>query len=259
MKSIIIKPSNQDQKYRRFLVYIPIDKFSPQDININAPYICPYCGSTKIAGKFKIKSSTIQTNYISVFICKDHLKYEKLIPLGLVLISLSIIVSVTAFLCLAIYVRNFQLSLISLFIVLILISIYIGGAIKYSIDRNKEIKHSILFEAFREGFVISSTQAEWAEEFKKLNMCLELKEDTEKELRLFDEVKSKYNKILKVLGFISIITFIMNFIIINIEVLFTILEVVFVLTFLSWGIIFMYEMFFIIQKRKSEIYFKKIE
>lgn len=250
----------RDNIDRRFFIYNPIIEYQPKRIDINSPNICPFCGNRKIAGTFKIWNR-LHSSFINTFVCEEHLKLKMVFSWKVVLYYISLIIA----LCFLFFSRNLIAVFITLMVVSTLLILGFGYIFIQEGKKNAFIKDFIKLETFKEGFVISVKKTEWAEEFKTLNSCLELKIDDEDELIRLDDLSARFTRIQKKISVIVVITFILTMVTLFTSfnyasaVLYLISQIslgFFVLSILVLTHIFLYENGFKMEKKRSKIYFK---
>ena len=131
--------------------------------------------------------------------------------------------------------------------------IYIEIPVCKEHNKSKLFNKFLIFEIFKEKSVISVRRSYWAEEFKRLNECVEFTGD----LSLFNAIKRKFKRINYILGFLTFfsvlpifLSFLMNNIIIR--YLSYVIGIFFVILFFSFNTYSILKL----RRIKSDIYFE---
>jgi len=189
---------NNYMNFKRFIITDPLYEYERtriKELKISSPDICPICGSTEISDILKIQNIYFSpSKFIRVSVCKEH---EKLIDKT----TWNFIVSIPF----AIIFKNFMFIIISFFITIGILLISLPIIIILAKRRSTFIRKNIFFESFNDFSVISVKNLEWAEIFKKNNVCSEVQKDILRKLSLLDVLLLNLRKKLTIFIVLSII------------------------------------------------------
>jgi hypothetical protein len=190
--------SDKDLNYRRFLFFVAPTDLSPirssskqvetKGLNFKSPEICPFCGSIVIAGNLKVNTKSLGSSFrpINVSVCKDHLKLKQTITWSYILVMILWFIPSILFIYFLL-IGNPFLAIISLTIFMFCGGILlIHASIEYKIKR-ATIRKDIDYETRKDQAAISISNSKWADELKKLNLCHEIKQDSEEDLKPIQE------------------------------------------------------------------------
>ncbi|MFX1258504.1 MAG: hypothetical protein ACFFAN_11630 [Promethearchaeota archaeon] len=198
-----------DLKFKRYWLKNP--ESDKSKIEIKPPQICPICGLPPTNENYKINSKfKFPSNSFKIGICNNHfgLKLESaraktilyLFAFSLLLFALLLLISD--------YYNYILLRSTSFIVVVTLCSSLCAYNIFEDFKETHIIRQYIFIESFKEGCVVSVKNPEWAEEFKKINQCTEIKIEPKEQLRACEKIEFKIYRIQLVLTGLAIISFI---------------------------------------------------
>ncbi len=148
---------------------------------IDAPKICPLCGSSEVVGEIPVlnaldvSGSTVKPAFIKVWVCNDHFKFKRIsqnqIPRLILLFSIGLI---------PLLLFHWVALLLGSFGIITFMVTDIERLEKFS----KKFKDKIIFEHFSHHSVISSNQNAWFEKFAERNPGIEFRGDLKRAQRI---------------------------------------------------------------------------
>ncbi len=145
----------------RFGIEVNFDR--PTEVEINAPIICPFCGSTSIFGQMKVKDTAEATKphkFINVRVCPEHEKFKPLegksmlIPCAMMFAGILFSILINWILAMAFPVLGM---------------VYFNYLIVNDARHADQTKKVISFEFFSPQSVIHAARKDWADNFTILN------------------------------------------------------------------------------------------